>query len=104
MEMSEKGSVGVQECLSVGEEWVRNVGERAMREDGVEVELIYISLNEPELLAPLVGLERMDGEGGSILDERRGRVKKGTKAILSGAVRLGRTRLIDNLLLGLELN
>lgn len=73
-----------EEVLKAAREWVRRV-EGEARGKGVEVELMYVGLNDPVELGVLEGEVR----GG---------------AVLSGAVMLGRTRLIDNLVFDFELN
>lgn len=83
------GTVDVQRVLKAARDAVHDVERRA--EDGVHVQLIYIAMNDPEELYDL------EAEG-------RGRVDKGKGAILSGAVLLGKTRLIDNLVFEYELN
>lgn len=88
------GGVRVKEVLGVAREWVKKV-EREAKEGGVEVEGIYFSLND---CGELTDLEKgAEGEGGNV-------VPKGRGAVLSGAVRLGKTRLIDNLVFDFELN
>ncbi|GAA5998378.1 hypothetical protein JCM5350_005883 [Sporobolomyces pararoseus] len=83
------GSVKVQEVIEKAENHVHEI-ERRVKEDGkgVEVKLLYVALNDPEELGDLEGI-----------------VEKGKGALLSGAVMLGKTRLIDNFILGeFELN
>jgi pantoate--beta-alanine ligase len=53
--------------------------------DGVKVELDYIKINDPLTLRPMTEIGR------------------GQAAVLSGAVKIGSTRLIDNLLFNVEL-
>lgn len=81
-----EGVVRVDEVLEAARGWVRGV-ESAAREKGVKVELMYVTLNDPDELGVL-----------------EGEVGRGRGAVLSGAVMLGRTRLIDNLLFDFELN
>lgn len=81
-----EGMVDVEDVLHAARLQVKRVAEKA-KEEGVEIELLYILLNEPKELCEL-----------------RGKVGRETEAVLSGAVRLGKTRLIDNLILGFELN
>jgi pantoate--beta-alanine ligase len=78
----------VEKVLRTAEEHVRQIEHlsRAAGE-GVEVKLLYFALNDPEELHDLEGV-----------------VEKGRGAVLSGAVMLGRTRLIDNLVFDFDLN
>ncbi|GAA5881681.1 hypothetical protein JCM16303_005544 [Sporobolomyces ruberrimus] len=78
------GKVNVGTVISSAEEHVRSI-EKQVQEAGkaVEVKLLYIALNDPEELGDL-----------------EGEVEKGKGALLSGAVMLGKTRLIDNFVLG----
>jgi len=78
------GAVDVRRVIEKGENHVREI-ERKVKEagKGVEVKLLYIALNDPEELGDLEGT-----------------VEKGKGALLSGAVMLGKTRLIDNFVLG----
>jgi len=66
---------------------IQRAKESAEEEDGVSMRLDYIALNWADTLKPV---ERVD-QGGHI--GRR-------PVILSGAIWIGRTRLIDNLILG----
>ena len=96
MRGSENGVVEVKGVLDAARRSVQNVIERSRtqeRGDGVEIRLIYIAMNDPEELFDLEA-----GEG------QTGWVEKGRGAILSGAVMLGKTRLIDNLVFDYELN
>ncbi|GAA6062182.1 hypothetical protein JCM10212_001346 [Sporobolomyces blumeae] len=67
----------------------------------VSIELLYIALNDPE---ELYDLERIDdGKVETVVGDRtaeRGGGGGRRGAILSGAVMLGKTRLIDNFILG----
>lgn len=76
------------QVLEVAKEQVRQIGLRAQEEDGVKLELLYILVNDP-------------AELGEIKTVNKG---KGAGAVLSGAVLLGKTRLIDNLVLEFALN
>ncbi|GAA5911926.1 pantoate--beta-alanine ligase PAN6 [Sporobolomyces salmoneus] len=83
------GAVDVRRVIERAEEHVYAV-ERQVEQagKGVSVKLLYIALNDPEELGDLEGT-----------------VEKGKGALLSGAVMLGKTRLIDNFVLGeFELN
>ena len=53
---------------------------------GVEMKLGYIQMNDPDTFEILDGQSRQSGEGGTV--------------ILSGAVWVGQTRLIDNIVVG----
>lgn len=82
------GEVDVEKVLATAREAVEQVVKQVEEEGkGVEVKLVYVALNDPEELWDL---------------EKLGKVEKG--AILSGAVMLGRTRLIDNLVFDHPLN
>lgn len=82
------GKVSVERVLKAAEEHVRQVEHLSRAEgEGVEVKLLYFAMNDPEELYDLMG-----------------EVKRGRGAVLSGAVMLGRTRLIDNLVFDFELN
>jgi len=78
------GAVNVERVIERAEKHVKKI-EVAVREEGkgVEVTLLYIAMNDPEELGDL-----------------EGKVEKGKGALLSGAVMLGKTRLIDNFVLG----
>lgn len=78
------GAVNVERVIERAEEHVKKI-EVAVKEEGkgVEVKLLYIAMNDPEELGDLEGT-----------------VEKGKGALLSGAVMLGKTRLIDNFVLG----
>ncbi|GAA5866063.1 hypothetical protein JCM3774_000012 [Rhodotorula dairenensis] len=89
---SRGGRVRVGEVLQVAEAHVREVERKAAGgEDGhgVEVKLLYIAMNDPDELFDL---------------DRDAVVEPGHGAILSGAVMLGRTRLIDNIVFDYDLN
>ncbi|CAE6417011.1 unnamed protein product [Rhizoctonia solani] len=75
------------EALAVGKRYVDEVVQT--NADKVEMKLDYIEMNDPRTFEPL-GEEVKNGEG----------VGKGPGVILSGALWVGRTRLIDNVLLG----
>ncbi|GAA6040439.1 hypothetical protein JCM8097_004550 [Rhodosporidiobolus ruineniae] len=85
---SSGGSVDVKQVLTAAEAHVHSIERAAASEGkGVEVKLLYVALNDPDELHDLSGT-----------------VEKGKGAILSGAVMLGRTRLIDNIVFDYELN
>ncbi|GAA5972486.1 hypothetical protein JCM21900_002107 [Sporobolomyces salmonicolor] len=90
-----EGEVKVDEVILAAEKHVMSIADAAAAEGkGVSIKLLYIAMNDPDELADL-----SYNLGGS------GRVPKGRGAILSGAVMLGKTRLIDNFVLGeFELN
>lgn len=77
-------SYPVLPVLQVAESHISTISTLASKE-GIEITFLYISLNDPLTLKPCQGEVR----GG---------------AVLSGAVMLGRTRLIDNLVFGFQLN
>jgi pantoate--beta-alanine ligase len=86
------GEVDVAAVLATARQWVKKVEEDVKTEGKeVEVKLVYITMNDPE------ELHDVEKEG-------TGKVGKGVGAILSGAVMLGRTRLIDNLVFDCPLN
>ncbi|GAA5843251.1 hypothetical protein JCM11251_002262 [Rhodosporidiobolus azoricus] len=88
-----EGEVSVKEVLEAAEAHVAKVERQAKEEGkGVEVKLLYIAMNDPEELHDLP----REGEGSV--------VQKGKGAVLSGAVMLGRTRLIDNIVFDYDLN
>ncbi|GJN93857.1 hypothetical protein Rhopal_006916-T1 [Rhodotorula paludigena] len=83
-----RGTVPIADVLCAAEEHVHGVERAAAAEGkGVEVRLLYVALNDPDELHDL-----------------EGEVKPGKGAVLSGAVMLGRTRLIDNIVFDYELN
>lgn len=85
-----QGAVSVGDVVRVAEAHVRQVEREALDEGkGVEVRLLYIALNDPDELHDLDQAES---------------VPRGRGAILSGAVMLGRTRLIDNIVFDYDLN
>ncbi|BGP19789.1 hypothetical protein JCM10213_003098 [Rhodosporidiobolus nylandii] len=85
-----EGKVSVREVLEAAEEHVKSVEVAAEKEGkGVQVKLLYVAMNDPEELHDLA---------------REEVVEKGRGAILSGAVMLGRTRLIDNIVFDYDLN
>lgn len=87
------GEVRVRDVLQVARQSVKRVEEQVQKEGkGVVVKLVYVTINDPDELWDL------EGEGEEAV------VPKGKGAILSGAVMLGRTRLIDNLVFDYELN
>lgn len=77
----------VGDVLDAARVSVESVARKAKEEEGVEVKLMYFALNDPVELGDLEGV-----------------VEVGKGAVLSGAVMLGRTRLIDNLVFDFELN
>ncbi|GAA5826100.1 hypothetical protein JCM3770_003828 [Rhodotorula araucariae] len=87
------GAVAVADVLAAATAHVASVADRATASSTggggarVRVELLYFALNDPDELHDLVGT-----------------VPQGKGAILSGAVMLGKTRLIDNLVFDYELN
>jgi pantoate--beta-alanine ligase len=86
------GDVNVNDVLEAARESVRAVEQKAQAEGkGVEVRLIYVAMNDPEELWDLEKAESAT-------------VPRGKGAVLSGAVMLGRTRLIDNLVFDYPLN
>lgn len=86
----EKGQVRVGDVLRIAEEHVHEVERKAAQGGrGVEVKLLYIAMNDPDELSDL---------------DRDDVVEPGRGAILSGAVMLGRTRLIDNIVFDYDLN
>lgn len=86
---TQEGIVDVELVLRAAKGSIAGVVEKA-REDGVEIKLLYVLLNDP--------VELNDLEDGV------GKVGMGKGAVLSGAVVLGKTRLIDNLVFDFELN
>ncbi|GAA5906090.1 hypothetical protein JCM5296_001043 [Sporobolomyces johnsonii] len=89
------GEVTVDDVILAAEKHVMATADAAAAAGtGVSIKLLYIAMNDPDELADL-----SYNRGGE------GRVPKGRGAILSGAVMLGKTRLIDNFVLGeFELN
>ncbi|KWU41525.1 pantothenate synthetase [Rhodotorula sp. JG-1b] len=86
----EEGQVRVGDVLRIAEEHVHEVERKAAQDGrGVEVKLLYIAMNDPDELSDL---------------DRDDVVEPGRGAILSGAVMLGRTRLIDNIVFDYDLN
>ncbi|KAM0786249.1 hypothetical protein ACM66B_007048 [Microbotryomycetes sp. NB124-2] len=85
------GDVDVVKVLEAARGSVKNIEDRTQEDDKVNVKLLYISLNDPQ---DLFDLEK----------EGDGLIKRGKGAILSGAVMLGKTRLIDNLVFDYNLN
>ncbi|GAA5992974.1 hypothetical protein JCM10908_000778 [Rhodotorula pacifica] len=84
------GEVKVDDVLSIAESHVRHIATQASSsETGVHVELLYIALNDPQELYDL---------------DRDEVIPPGKGAVLSGAVMLGRTRLIDNIVFDYDLN
>lgn len=82
------GEVYVRKVIAVAEEYVRSVERQAEAEGkGVQIRLLYIAMNDPDELHDL-----------------RDKVEKGKGAIVSGAVMLGKTRLIDNIVFEYDLN
>ncbi|GAA5863424.1 hypothetical protein JCM8547_006977 [Rhodosporidiobolus lusitaniae] len=85
---TDEGRVSVKSVLKKAEEHVKSVEEKVKEGGkGVEVKLLYFAMNDPEELHDL-----------------EGEVEKGRGAILSGAVMLGKTRLIDNSVFDFDLN
>lgn len=94
---SSDGAVDVARVLQVARDSVERVIDEVRNRaetgrDGVEIRLIYIAMNDPD---ELLNLEEQGATP---------KVDKGKGAILSGAVMLGKTRLIDNLVFDYELN
>ena len=87
--------VRVADVLDAVRASVRGVEEATTGVEGVDVRLVYAALNDPE--------ELWDLEEGEYAPQG-GRLAPGKGAVLSGAVMLGRTRLIDNLVFGYPLN
>ena len=83
-----KGDVIVKDVLEAARARVEACEKDAERE-GVSVKLMYFQLNDPEELRDL---------------EEEGVVRPGKGAVLSGAVMLGKTRLIDNVVFEYRLN
>lgn len=95
-EQSAQGKgVKVADVLQAVREKVKQSEKAVQGVDGVEIKLLYIALNDPE--------ELWDLEEGDHKPEG-GVVPPGRGAVLSGAVMLGKTRLIDNLVFGYKLN
>lgn len=86
---SVEGVVVVKEVLDAAKTNIQAIINRA-KNDGVEIKLLYVLLNDPVDLGDL--------------ELGEGRVERGRGAVLSGAVMLGKTRLIDNLVFDFELN
>lgn len=86
---STDGVVVVKDVLDAAKSFIEGVVRKA-GDEGVEVKLLYVLLNDPVELTDL--------------ELRGGKVEKGRGAVLSGAVMLGKTRLIDNLVFDFELN
>ncbi|BGP43269.1 pantoate-beta-alanine ligase [Rhodotorula kratochvilovae] len=85
---SASGAVQVADVLSAASTHVARVAQAAAEERaGVRINPLYFALNDPAELHDLSG-----------------QVEKGQEAVLSGAVMLGKTRLIDNLVFDYELN
>ncbi|KAI5474351.1 pantoate-beta-alanine ligase [Pseudohyphozyma bogoriensis] len=80
--------VNVKDVLEAARSHVEDVRGKAEKE-GVAVELKYFALNDPHELFDLEGAEK---------------VEKSRGAVLSGAVMLGKTRLIDNMVFQYALN
>jgi pantoate--beta-alanine ligase len=96
-----EGLVDVAHVLQVARASVQSVVDRVNGDaaasstaNAVEIRLIYIAMNDPD---ELYDLEDRQGPA-------RGQVPRGKGAILSGAVMLGKTRLIDNLVFDYDLN
>ncbi|BGP27364.1 pantoate-beta-alanine ligase [Rhodotorula toruloides] len=82
------GEVDVRKVIAVAEEHVRSIEQRAEAEGkGVQIKLLYIAMNDPNELHDL-----------------RDKVEMGKGAIVSGAVMLGKTRLIDNNVFEYDMN
>lgn len=86
------GNVVVEDVLAGVRNLISEKTKRA-KEEEVEMELIYVNLNDPREMRELTGTI----PGGNEETGRRG-------AVLSAAMRVGKTRLIDNLVLEFELN
>lgn len=84
-----EGGESKDACVSAAK---RSISERVLPE-GVQLKLDYIEFNDPDTFEPLLGSEmktKAKAEGG------KGR----NTVLLSGAVWIGKTRLLDNLILG----
>ncbi|KAK4046960.1 pantoate-beta-alanine ligase [Microbotryomycetes sp. JL221] len=99
MRLLNQGEVDVARVLQVARNHVIEIERRVKDESNdVSVQLLYINMNDPQELYDLEQQQHDDHQ------ETRAVVKKGKGAILSGAVMLGKTRLIDNLVFDYELN
>lgn len=82
-----EGGESKDACVSAAK---RSISERVLPE-GVQLKLDYIEFNDPDTFEPLLGSEmKAKAEGGKSRDT----------VLLSGAVWIGKTRLLDNLILG----
>lgn len=96
------------ECIARAREALQEFMERVAQDDGglegtregkVDVVVDYIEMNDAESFDPL--LDSYSATRKSELEEGKGKGKgKGRAVILSGAMWVGKTRLIDNVLLG----
>lgn len=84
---STSGTIQVSAILERATLSILQVAEQAKKE-GVQIQLMYVLLNDPVEMYTL---------SGTLGREERG-------AVLSGAVMLGKTRLIDNLVFEYNLN
>ena len=82
-----EGGEGKDACVSAAK---RSVSERMLSED-VQLKVDYIEFNDPDTFEPLP-----DSETKTKLMAREGK----EAVVLSGAVWVGKTRLLDNLILG----
>ena len=84
-----------QRCISDAQAFIENVAEKVEsdgNEEGTDVKLDYIEMNDPDSFDALPGdTTRAKWE----LDGAQGRA-----VLLSGAMWVGKTRLIDNVILG----
>jgi pantoate--beta-alanine ligase len=85
---------GVNEKVTGAAENVVNAAAAEAEKDGVNARLDYIQLNWADTLELVGEFEAGAGGSGSRNEERA--------AILSGAMWVGKTRLIDNMILGPE--
>lgn len=93
-EQSQAGEgVVVEDVLAAVRAKVAEVERATIDVEGVDVKLLYVALNDPD--------ELWDLEQG---EHAAARVPSGKGAVLSGAVVLGKTRLIDNMVFGHALN
>lgn len=79
------GTISASEAISLGERFIAKSAQAA-QPSSIRLELIYINLNSPDTLEPLE------------------EVNKDTPVVISGALWLGKTRMIDNLVVNYELN
>ena len=88
--MAWEGGESKNACVSAAK---RFISERKLSE-GVQLKLDYIEFNDSDTFEPLPGSETK-----TKLTAREGK-GKGMVVLLNGAVWVGKTRLIDNLILG----